>query len=120
MHLKIHLINNTIFDGEARRITLNTPMGEISILDNHEPMITLVEYGNIYVETNEGEKLLKLMVDVGEGEEMLEDGSTPRLDSGQASSHLRPSEVLSSESRTGSRKTRQILSGIAKSYAPKD
>ena len=66
------------------------------------------------------EKLLKLMVDVGEGEEMLEDGSTPRLDSGQASSHLRPSEVLSSESRTGSRKTRQILSGIAKSYAPKD
>ena len=57
MHLKIHLINNTIFDSEARRITLNTPMGEISILDNHEPMITLVEYGNIYVETNEGEKL---------------------------------------------------------------
>ena len=65
------------------------------------------------------EKLLKLVVDIGEVE-TSENGLTPRLDSGQASSHLRPGEVLPSESRTGSRKTRQILSGIAKFYQPEN
>lgn len=55
------------------------------------------------------EKLLKLTVDVGEVETM-KDGSTFPIGSEQDS----PS------TSSGSRKTRQILSGIAKSYNPEN
>lgn len=45
-----------MFDGEVKRITLNTQGGEISVLEHHEPMITLIEPGHVFLETTDGEK----------------------------------------------------------------
>lgn len=56
MFLKIHLINNALFSGEAERLTFKTPLGETTVLNTHEPLITLVDSGDVSVQTKEGEK----------------------------------------------------------------
>ena len=74
MYLKIHLINNTLFDGEADRLTLKTPLGETTILDSHEPMITIVEYGDVCIHTKEGEKIFSFpggVLEVKSGSEVV-------------------------------------------------
>lgn len=47
MKLSVYSIQNTIFDGEVERLTLKTPTGEITVLDNHIPLISLVNPGDI-------------------------------------------------------------------------
>ncbi len=47
MRLSVYTIQSTLFEGEVKSVTLPTPMGEITVLDNHLPMITLVNSGDI-------------------------------------------------------------------------
>ncbi|OHA09467.1 MAG: hypothetical protein A3B37_02070 [Candidatus Sungbacteria bacterium RIFCSPLOWO2_01_FULL_59_16] len=42
MRFTIHTIEETLFDGEVERITLPTESGEITVLDQHQALITLV------------------------------------------------------------------------------
>lgn len=48
MKLFIHTIQETLFDGEIKSLTLPTTSGEITVLDNHLPLITVVKPGEIY------------------------------------------------------------------------
>ena len=43
MKLHIHTIEKTLFDGEVKSLTLNTETGEITVLENHLPLISLVK-----------------------------------------------------------------------------
>ena len=47
MKLSIYTIQSTIFDGEVESITLPTPLGEITVLDRHIPLISLVKPGEV-------------------------------------------------------------------------
>ena len=40
MRVAIHSIQSTLFDGEAEKLICWTPNGQITILDNHLPIIT--------------------------------------------------------------------------------
>lgn len=40
MRISIYSIRDTLFDGTAERIVARTPMGEITVLDNHIPLIS--------------------------------------------------------------------------------
>lgn len=43
MKLSIHSLNQTLFDGSIRQLTAKTAVGELTILDNHIPlMVSLV------------------------------------------------------------------------------
>lgn len=43
MNLSVYSLNKTLFDGFASRITAKTAVGELTILDNHIPlMVSLV------------------------------------------------------------------------------
>lgn len=47
MKLAVYTIQETLFEGEAKSITLNTSTGAITILDNHIPLISIVLPGEI-------------------------------------------------------------------------
>jgi len=47
MKLSIYSLQNTLFEGEVDKVTLPTPQGEITVLDNHIPLITLINPGYV-------------------------------------------------------------------------
>jgi len=49
MKLQIHTIEKTLFDGDIKSLTLPTEEGEITVLENHLPLVTLIKPGIIRV-----------------------------------------------------------------------
>lgn len=47
MHLAIYSIRETIFEGEAVSVSIPTPLGEVTVLDHHIPMVSAVSEGKI-------------------------------------------------------------------------
>jgi len=54
MKLSIFSLQNTLFEGEVEKVTLPTPQGEITLLENHIPLVTLVSPGYILFYTHSG------------------------------------------------------------------
>lgn len=52
MRLTIARVNETLFDGEAYSLTLPTASGEITVLGNHMPLISIVKKGVLRVREN--------------------------------------------------------------------
>jgi len=49
MKLFIYSLKNTLFEGEAESLTCDTANGQITILNNHEPLITMLKEGVIKI-----------------------------------------------------------------------
>lgn len=43
MRISIYTIQNTLFEGEAEKLIARTPQGEITILNDHLPLISTIE-----------------------------------------------------------------------------
>lgn len=56
MHVVIAKVEESYFDGEADSMTLPGTDGEMTVLGEHEPLITTLKAGTIIVRTKEGEK----------------------------------------------------------------
>ncbi len=54
--LTISKVNELLFTGEAVSVTLPGTEGELTLLAQHEPFITLLKVGKIIVRTGDGEK----------------------------------------------------------------
>ena len=54
MHVSIHSLKRTLFDGEAKAVNCKTAIGEITVLDHHLPLISILVPGVIKVELGEG------------------------------------------------------------------
>ncbi len=50
MHLRIYTIRKTVYEGETTRVTLPTAVGEVTVLDNHEPYVTILQPGSLRYE----------------------------------------------------------------------
>ncbi|MBP9771974.1 MAG: F0F1 ATP synthase subunit epsilon [Candidatus Pacebacteria bacterium] len=57
MHVRIHSITTTLFDGEALSLTCPTTSGEISVLAHHRPLITEVTKGMMKIVDAQGAEL---------------------------------------------------------------
>ena len=59
MKLSIYSIKQTILETAAEKVTMPTPRGEITVLDNHIPLVTLVKSGTIsyYTSQNQWQKI---------------------------------------------------------------
>jgi len=53
LHLVVSSISESLFDGAAISATLPGAAGEMTILPNHEPLITTLKAGTIIVRTPE-------------------------------------------------------------------
>lgn len=49
MKLFVYSLKNILFQGEAESLTCETTDGQITVLDNHEPLITVLKEGLIKI-----------------------------------------------------------------------
>ena len=56
MKLSVHSIEETLYSGEVKKLTLTTTSGEITVLDNHLPLISVVRSGKIYYTDSQNEE----------------------------------------------------------------
>ena len=53
MELKIYSLDGIKFEGSVSQVSLPTKDGEITVLKNHIPLITLLQKGNIKIDSKE-------------------------------------------------------------------
>lgn len=58
MKVTIHTIQKTFYEGEAEKLICQTPQGQITILDNHIPLITKVTGPAVEIVDKKGEKVI--------------------------------------------------------------
>lgn len=49
MHLGIYSLKKILFQGEAQSVNCKTKSGEITILDDHEPLISVLKRGIVKI-----------------------------------------------------------------------
>jgi len=49
MKLSIYSLKKILFQGKAISLNCKTPLGEITVLDNHEPLISILSEGVLKV-----------------------------------------------------------------------
>lgn len=49
MKLSVYSLRKILFQGSAQLLNLKTVMGEITVLDNHEPLITVLTKGPVKI-----------------------------------------------------------------------
>lgn len=49
MKLGVYSLQKVLFQGDAKSVNCNTRSGEITILDDHEPLISILEKGTITI-----------------------------------------------------------------------
>lgn len=49
MKVSVYSLKNILFDAEAESLTCETTEGQITVLDNHEPLITTLKQGLIKI-----------------------------------------------------------------------
>lgn len=65
MKASIYSIEKTLFDGEAEKIIAQTAMGEITILEDHAPLVSLVRGGvKIYIQETAGAIQSERMIEI--------------------------------------------------------
>lgn len=57
-HFTLSSPDAVLYDGEAETVTINTPNGEISILADHEPLVSLISPGVMIIKEKTQEKIL--------------------------------------------------------------
>ena len=61
MKLSIYSLKNILFHGSASSLTCKTEMGEITVLDNHQALISVLTAGVIRVgNKNESDKFFQI------------------------------------------------------------
>jgi F0F1-type ATP synthase epsilon subunit len=54
MKLSIYSLKKVLFQGNAQLLNCKTQLGEITVLDNHEPLITVLTKGTARVDDESG------------------------------------------------------------------
>lgn len=57
MKLGVYSLQKVLFQGDAKSVNCNTRSGEITILDGHEPLISILEKGTMTIVDERGEKV---------------------------------------------------------------
>ncbi len=76
MKLGVYSLKKVLFQGDATSVNCNTRSGEITILDNHEPLISILEKGTMTIVDAVGEKHY---IPVGSGFLEVDSGSQARI-----------------------------------------
>lgn len=75
MRIAIYSLQNIVYEGEAKALNCKTMVGEITVLDHHRPLISMLSAGPLRITDAEGEKWF----DVKGGFLEVEPGNNVRL-----------------------------------------
>ncbi len=64
MRVTVTKVHETLFDGDAVSVTVPSVNGELTILSNHEPMVTTLKQGMVHLHMS-GQDDITLQVDSG-------------------------------------------------------
>lgn len=56
MHIAIHSISKTLYDGTAKKLICETPQGQMTVLDHHLPLISRISGPSLAVVQKNGER----------------------------------------------------------------
>lgn len=56
MKLAVYSLKNILFQGEAQLLNCKTALGEITVLDNHETLITVLSAGTMRIVDKDGKE----------------------------------------------------------------
>ena len=56
MRLGVYSLEKVLYQGEAREINVKTASGEITILDHHRPLITMLQAGPLKIVDQAGQE----------------------------------------------------------------
>ena len=60
MKLGVYSLRKVLFQGDAKSVNCNTRSGEITVLDHHEPLISILEKGVVKItDVNEEEHYIQ-------------------------------------------------------------
>jgi len=76
MKLGVYSLKKVLFQGDAKSVNCNTRSGEITVLDNHEPLISILEKGTMTIVDAQGEKHY---IPVGSGFLEIDSGSQAKI-----------------------------------------
>ena len=85
LSLKIITPTRNMFEGEVDMVVMRTQSGDVGILHGHQPMITILDYGVLYIK-NDGEERLAAVL--GGFAEIGADGMTILTDVGEWSDEI--------------------------------
>ena len=57
MRVAIHSLQSTLFSGSAEKLIVRTPLGEITVLDHHVPLISSILGPQIEIVDSTGKKV---------------------------------------------------------------
>jgi F0F1-type ATP synthase epsilon subunit len=57
MKLGVYSLQRVLFQGDAKSVNCNTRSGEITILDHHEPLISILEKGTMKIVDQAGKEV---------------------------------------------------------------
>lgn len=60
MHLSIYSLKKVLFEGEAEAVNVKTVGGEITVLDNHRPLLSMLATGVLTVRAQGAEKFFEV------------------------------------------------------------
>ncbi len=64
MHLVVYSLDKTLFEGEVEKLIAKTAMGEITVLDNHIPLVSILTNSPLSIVDKSSKKNT---IDVGSG-----------------------------------------------------
>jgi F-type H+-transporting ATPase subunit epsilon len=76
MKLGVYSLKKVLFQGDAKSVNCNTRSGEITVLDNHEPLISILEKGTMTIVDGEGKKVF---IPVSSGFLEVDSGSQAKI-----------------------------------------
>ncbi|HVM77272.1 MAG TPA: F0F1 ATP synthase subunit epsilon [Candidatus Paceibacterota bacterium] len=56
MKIGVYSLDKVLYQGEAREVNCRTKIGEITILQNHEPIISILDRGTMKIVDNEAKE----------------------------------------------------------------
>jgi F-type H+-transporting ATPase subunit epsilon len=65
MKLGVYSLQKVLFQGNAKSVNCHTRSGEITILDHHEPLISILEKGTITIIVDKDQREIYIPVDSG-------------------------------------------------------
>lgn len=67
MELTVYSLKGVLYQGQAISVTLPTPNGQITVLDHHQPLLTLVAGGQLLIRENLSEDSSPKTIDILSG-----------------------------------------------------
>ncbi|MFH0873996.1 MAG: ATP synthase F1 subunit epsilon [Candidatus Komeilibacteria bacterium] len=90
LHLKIVTPERVLHEGEVEQVTLPTPLGEITILPHHIPLVSVLSPGEIIVKSAHEEVFIAIE---GGFVEIIPDGLVVLADAGQMAAEIDEARV---------------------------